>query len=190
MYDLIHGYFYVGSTTDKLSKRFSKHKQDAKIYPDRKVYKVLGDIGWENVKMILMEEHYLENKEQQLREEDRVIQMFWHDEKCLNSLRPHVPVEEQLTKKKEKYYIEHDKNMHRMKEYYKDNVDAFNSRSKEYYRTHTQEILNYQHIYRNENRQKMRDRDNEKYTCGCGTVNSHGHKARHEQSKKTSSMAT
>ena len=114
MYDMINGYFYIGSTSDKLSKRFSNHKPRARLSKDMKVYKCFNEIGWENVKIVLMEEHYLENKEQQLREEDRVIQMYFDDPKCLNSLRPFVPEEEQTRQQKEKmkeYYQSH-KNEH------------------------------------------------------------------------------
>ena len=63
MYDMINGYFYIGSTSDKLSKRFSNHKSRARLSKDMKVYKYFNEIGWENVKIVLMEEHYLENKE-------------------------------------------------------------------------------------------------------------------------------
>ena len=44
IYKLIHpdsGYFYLGSTCDRLSKRLNKHKKDAKIHVDRKVIKLL-----------------------------------------------------------------------------------------------------------------------------------------------------
>ena len=85
--DQIHGYFYIGSTCDLLSKRFTKHKSYAKAKPDTKIYKCFNEIGWENVKIVLIEEHYLENKEQLLREEDRAIQMYIHDPFCLNSNR-------------------------------------------------------------------------------------------------------
>ena len=184
MYDLIYGNFYIGSSTNILSKRLAKHKQDSKIFQDRTVYKIFNEIGWENVKIVLIEEHYLENKEQQLREEDRVLQMFLDDEKCLNSLRPLVPLDEQLRRKKERYYEDHEKKLNRMKVYRKEHIEKLKLQVKEHYQEHKQEALDYQEKYRNENRQKMRDRDNEKYICGCGTTNSHGHKSRHEKTKK------
>ena len=54
---------------------------------DRKVYKYFNSIKWENVDIILIEEHWLETREQLLREEDRVICMHKQDERCLNSFR-------------------------------------------------------------------------------------------------------
>jgi len=81
------------------------HKSDAKKNPERKVYKAFNELGWEHVKIILIEEHFLENRDQQLREESRVIQMHIHDEKCLNSIRPWVSQEEERVRHK-KYYEE------------------------------------------------------------------------------------
>ena len=71
-----------------------------------------------------------------------------------------------------------------MKVYRKEHIEKLKLQVKEHYQEHKQEALDYQEKYRNENRQKMRDRDNEKYICGCGTTKSHGHKSRHEKTKK------
>ena len=49
-------YFYIGSTCEnRLSKRLNVHKCKAKTYPDRKVYKAFNELGWETVKIILIE---------------------------------------------------------------------------------------------------------------------------------------
>ena len=82
------GYFYIGSTCCPLYKRLSKHKTDAKKNKSTsKVYTHFNYVGWENVKVVLVEEHCLDNIEQLRREEDKVIQMFMNDEKCLNTNR-------------------------------------------------------------------------------------------------------
>ena len=85
--DEINDYFYIGSTCDKLSKRLSWHKTSARHHPERKVYKYFNSINWNNVKIVLIEEHYLENKVQLLREEDKLICYYKNDTKCLNSFR-------------------------------------------------------------------------------------------------------
>ena len=53
---------YIGSTCVPLHKRFYKHKQDAIRFPNRKVYKHLIEIGWDEVKIILIESFSCENK--------------------------------------------------------------------------------------------------------------------------------
>lgn len=54
--------FYVGSTCMPLAKRKSDHKSRAKQRPDSHVYKHLNTVGWDNVKIILIEEYKCENK--------------------------------------------------------------------------------------------------------------------------------
>ena len=109
--DQENGYFYIGSTCDTLVKRLYHHKHTATRHPERKVYKYFNNYGWDNVKIILIEEHYLDNKEQLLREENKIIEMYLQDEKCLNSVRPIVSIEEKLEhqrKLNKKYYEENE----------------------------------------------------------------------------------
>ena len=76
--DIINDYFYIGSTTNLLSKRLSEHKNKSN-YDSRPIYYHFKKFGWENAKIILIEEHNLENRNQQLREEDRVLQLHKND---------------------------------------------------------------------------------------------------------------
>ena len=65
--------------------RLCRHKSDAKKHPERKVNSAFNDIGWSRVKIILLQELYLENKDELLRAENDVIMAHIHDAKCLNS---------------------------------------------------------------------------------------------------------
>ena len=88
--DQIDGYYYIGSTACKcLSKRFTWHKQDARKenLSKSKKYQYFNSIGWENVKIILIEEFIFQNKMQLLREEDRYIMQHREDPKCLNMIK-------------------------------------------------------------------------------------------------------
>ena len=122
--DTVNGYFYIGSTCNPLTKRLSKHKYDSKRHPERSVYKYFNSIKWENVKIILITECYLDNKEQLLREEDNYIQMYNDNPLCLNIKRAFVTKEE--TKEHNKEYREQNKD--RIKEHREQNKN----RSKEY----------------------------------------------------------
>jgi hypothetical protein len=53
---------YIGSTATELSKRLYQHKSMAHKYPERKVYKELNTIGWENVRIIEIEAFRCETK--------------------------------------------------------------------------------------------------------------------------------
>ena len=81
------GYYYWGSTTQQLCYRLSDHKVVSKKEQNRKIYSIFtherfckGDI-----KIVLVEEFKLENKEQLLREEDKYIKISIDDPFCLNS---------------------------------------------------------------------------------------------------------
>lgn len=54
--------FYVGSTCMPLAKRKSEHKAMTKQKPDRPVYKHLNEIGWDYVKIILIEKWACDDK--------------------------------------------------------------------------------------------------------------------------------
>ncbi len=138
--DTINGYYYIGSTCMSLSKRLSNHKDKSKIHPERKNYKYFNYIGWNNVKIILHSEHYLDNKEQLLREEDNVIQMFLHDEKCLNSMRA-LTTKEYKTEQKKEYRINNKEKITLLnKEYQQINIEKLKEYNKEYYQKNKEEI--------------------------------------------------
>jgi len=100
---------YIGSTCLPLHKRFYKHKSDGTKQPDRKVYKHLVGIGWDEVKIILIESFPCENKmELEKRERYYIDQLS----PSLNTtLRPRVTEEErkkgQLKRDQKRNDIEH-----------------------------------------------------------------------------------
>ena len=77
------GHFYIGSTCDELRKRFHAHKA---ISPKStsKVYTHINSIGWDNVRIILIEEFECETKDQLRQKEDEYIQKEIKNELCLN----------------------------------------------------------------------------------------------------------
>ena len=78
-------FYYIGSTCGPLTQRLSKHKTYSKIQPEIKLYMAFNDIGWDTVKIILIQELYLDHKNELLRAENDVIMANIHNEKCLNS---------------------------------------------------------------------------------------------------------
>ena len=67
---------YIGSTVGPLSKRFQNHKADSKIKADRPIYKYLNTIGWENIRIVLIESVVAENKEQLIQREQHYIDLL------------------------------------------------------------------------------------------------------------------
>lgn len=60
---------YVGSTTSTLTKRLSEHKTCANRNPTRRVYQHLNRIGWNNVRIVLVESVSCANKDELIRAE-------------------------------------------------------------------------------------------------------------------------
>ena len=124
------------------------------------VYKYFNSVGWENVKIVLLEECYLDNKEQLLREEDKNICMFRDELLCLNNRRAFITAED-----KQEYFKEYyDQNKHKITEQQKDyrdqNKDKITEYHKEYNEQNKHKITECNKEYRAKNREKI--------TCLCG----------------------
>lgn len=188
MVDQVNGYFYIGSTCNPLSKRLYRHKCDAKKHPEQKNYKYFNEIGFDNVKIVLIEEHYLENREQLIREEDKVIQMYLHDEKCLNSIRAFVTPEEARAKygeqRKIRYQEHKEEELATNKKYRDLNRDAIIQQKRMAYKNNRTELLEQQKKYYKDHIDEIHERRNKQLLCACGEAYSYSNKKRHERCKK------
>ena len=102
IYKLSDGkYYYFGSTCMSLHKRFYDHKKTSKKDCNREIYTVFTHERFLNneIKIILVEELNLENKDQLIREENKYIEKYIDDEYCLNSFHAILNLEKQREKK-------------------------------------------------------------------------------------------
>lgn len=152
------GYYYIGSTTAPLSKRLGGHKTKSKFRLNEKKYQHINTIGWDKVKIVLVSEHCLENKEQLLREEDKHIRECREDPFCLNCRAAVIDLID--VRNKQKIYRDNnkEKNKERHKKYYEENKNII--------------------------QEKKNKRRNTKYTCNCGVIIIYSYKSRHEKTKK------
>lgn len=97
------GHFYYGSTTVSLCERFGQHKYNLGRHPEQRVYKHIALIGWEHVRIVLVETFACENKDELVRKEDEFIKGSLGDDLCLNYLRA-VADPEQARQTKKRYY--------------------------------------------------------------------------------------
>lgn len=106
------GYYYYGHTKNDLSKRFYGHKKDSESvkYKDNKIYSHIRTIGWDKVKIILVEEVIFTTNEELRKIENKYIVDGLKDDLCLNHNRAYVSEEERK---------ELDKIGHRKREEYK-----------------------------------------------------------------------
>ena len=141
--------YYIGSTTQKLCKRFSDHNINYKAYlkgsfPFITSFKIieLGDAYIE-----LLEEISCENRNQLVKREGDLIRE--HKANCVNrniAGRTH----------KEYYFDNSDKILEKMKQYYIDNNDKISEQRKEYYAENNDKILEQRKQYYAENKEKKK----------------------------------
>ena len=67
---------YIGSTCMPLAKRKSEHKKYSRQFSNRRVYEHLIRVGWDNVRIILIEEVQAQNKNQLLAREQHYIDLL------------------------------------------------------------------------------------------------------------------
>ena len=128
------GFFYIGSTCNKLSQRLAQHKCDAKRYPEIPLYKKFNDLGWENISIVLVENCILNSKDDLHRAEDRVLCLNLSNEKCLNKYRSYLSTSEKEEKLKDYqhgYRKQHKEQAHEYyTEYYIKNKQIVNEKNK------------------------------------------------------------
>lgn len=97
------GYFYYGSTTTELRKRLYRHKLTSDKQPYR-IYQHINTIGWDKVKILLVENFPCETKKELIQKENEYILLNKHNNLCLNTIFAfHTEESRQLAKKE--YYI-------------------------------------------------------------------------------------
>jgi hypothetical protein len=118
-----------------------KHKNKSKKEPERKVYKHIINLGWENVKIILIEEFQCKNKDELRRREQEEIDKYKTDEKCLNYSNAFGVDAERIKKCQKRYHEAHrEERLSQMKAYHESNREEHLSQMKIYYKANRDEI--------------------------------------------------
>jgi len=97
------GCYYYGATTGSLNTRLRGHKKASTTQPYR-VYKHINEIGWDKVKITLMEEYPCESRTDLNKRESDFIYEARKDEKCLNTILSFAT--EQQRHERQKTYLE------------------------------------------------------------------------------------
>lgn len=161
------GYFYIGCTTNELRYRFRDHKNASKKESNRRVLKHINSIGWDNAKIILIENFPCENKQQLLQKEDEHIQKHINDQFCLNTSRAFLTEEEHKEYLKKYYQANKEKINQRQREdskkYHQANKEKINEKAKEYREINKDKIKEREKEYNQINRDKINQRQREYY---------------------------
>lgn len=189
--------FYIGSTCSPLRVRLQGHKDAAKRM-DRPVYQHLNSVGWDKVRIILIDDDFpCDNLDQLRREEQSHIDMHKDSGLCLNTNNAHTDQKEYM----KKYHKEH----------YKNNKEQYAERGRKYREEHSEEIAEYNKRYQQERAEEIaeykkqwvatnceklaarnkqywidnKERISTAWSCPeCGTTMVGGAKSKHLKSKK------
>ena len=102
-------FFYIGSTTLLLCKRYSNHIQDSKRNPNQKCYAFFNNNGWDNVKIVLLENYKCNSREELVAKEDEYIRKNLNNPKCLNIRKATTTYEEKIEYNKLRRRVKIDK---------------------------------------------------------------------------------
>jgi len=173
---------YVGSSTQKLSKRMSQHRDNYKLFlegKDRirsKACDLFQKFGVKNCRIVLIENFPCKTIEELVCRE-----RYWYDNiKNCNAQKPQRTIEELVNYIKE--YCA--KNKEKKKEYNQKNKEQIAERSKEYYQTHKEQIAEKDKIYYDKYKELILEKRKKTYECPCGSICCKSHKTRHEKTIK------
>lgn len=165
--------FYIGSTTQPLSKRLCEHKTRfnnclTKSFITPKIY-LVEDFSCERKEQLLMRERYhIENTD------------------CVNLRLPLVTNEERKDYLKNRYENNKEKILKQHQEYRENNKEKIKEDTK-IYKNKNKEIIRIKNkIYEEKNKEKIAKRKSEKITCECGVIIAKGGFSKHIKSKKHS----
>ena len=188
-------FLYIGHTTN-WNRRKALHKCDSSLDSTKKVYQNIRELGWENIKMVWIEDYPCNNKR-----EGEAREQYWMDtlKSTMNSQKAFRTEEQKkdyfkehyqenkeaiLEKRKERYENNKEAILEKNKEYYQANKEAIYEQHKEYREEHKEAFVEYLKEYYQANKEAIAARHNTKSNCECGGRFTYSHKAEHFRSKK------
>lgn len=167
------GYYYIGSTKAALKHRLFDHKKHSLIFPDRKVYKHILTCGWENTKIVCIEDVKCNSREELYKKENEYIKKSLSDPLCLNIKMAHQTKEELLEQQKKylqenkekvdayhaKYRLDNaEKRCEYTRQYILEHPEEVKASRKAYYETNKAEIIEKQKAYVEANKEVVQQR--------------------------------
>jgi hypothetical protein len=131
------GYYYYGSTKNKINFRLNNHKQDSKKYPERKIYNHINEIGWDCVDIKIIKEISFIRQTELKQEENYFIKQakIKHDEYCLNENFAKLTPEERKEMMKNYYEKNKEDILEKQEQYREENRESINNKIAEYRKT-------------------------------------------------------
>ena len=182
---------YIGSTFNRLSKRFEKHRGHFKKWLEggrKKGYSCFPyyeKYGIENFKIILIKSYEVCRFHVKDRKHLDVYETLWinrHRGKCCNGKIPLNLLKKE--KRKEHYEKNKVKIAEQVKEYREKNKEKIAVREKEYREKNKEQFAEKEKEYREKNKVQLAEKRKEKVECECGCIVTKGCLPRHKKAQK------
>jgi ribosomal protein L44E len=158
-----------------MNTRASKHQKKM----NSRVYKHINTVGWDNVRIVIIEEVHCANKNELCRKENKYIEKELQNPLCLNTNRS---VQNSLVAKR--------KAVENVKRWRKNNHEYFIAKAKERYEQNKEAITSQMKAYRDANKEKVAAHKSEKVECDvCNTLITRSNLNRHRRNAHQSALA-
>ena len=164
-------FLYIGHTTD-WHMRENAHESCTRNESNRKLYRKIRELGWENINVEFVEDFPCNN-----RREAEIREQYWMDmlgaTQSANSCRSYVATDQREELKKETFKKWSENNKEHKKEY-----------DKKYYEENKERKKEYNKEYRETKKEHLDEKRLKKFNCECGGKYIHCHKSTHLKSKR------
>jgi len=198
---LDNSFCYIGSTLNRLHKRFEGHKSEYKYkYGNFSIHKYFDKYGIENFKIIKIKSYNVIRVHKKDFKHLHAYETLWisKTKNCVNKIVPFQPLKKEKDKEyyeinKEKIKEYRDNNKERKsnydKDYYENNKEKIKEKSKEKYENNKEKIKEKKKNYYENNKEKMIEKQKEYqsqnwYCSICDKNMIIGSKSKHLKSKK------
>ena len=155
--NIVNNKLYVGSTTQSLSRRWSKHKSNL-LTKNTPFYQAVIELGVEKFYIELVENYPCNSQEELNRREGHFIREYDTYNKGYNSLIAGRTQQEYQEENNERI-VEY------RKHHYKENMTSLKQKGKEYRESHRQELLQKSKDYYTQNEAEIKEKRKAKREC-------------------------
>jgi hypothetical protein len=194
---LDNSFSYIGSTFNRIHKRFQGHKAQFNSWVKDKnnkkikkcaIFKYFEKYGIENFKIILIKSYNVVRINQKDHKHLHAYELLWinRSKNCVNELLPFNPLKKLEYKEQKKKYYKENKNKlaEQQKEYSEKNKEKIAEYQKKHYKNNKQKIAEQQKNYKENNKEAISAKSKIKYTCVCNSIITIHNKSKHEKTKK------
>ena len=199
---LDNSFCYIGSTFNRLHKRFEGHKRDYKHkYGEYSIHKYFNKYGIDNFKIELIKSYNVIRTHQKDFKHLHAYETLWINKtkNCVNKLIPFNPLwndkqyhnqyyenhKEELVEYQKQYKEKHKKQIAKQKkEHYENHKEEIAEKAKQYRENHKKEIAEQRKQHYESNKKEINEKRSITINCECGSKYTLQHRARHFKTKK------